>query len=117
MTVLSTSLLWEPVHIHGHISGGITGTVIGCGSSVSDKRVVPLQALDQTRAKAEAATAAADKAEKAVASLEVDIPKAEMEVKAQQQRADDLKDRLAELRSNTQVTDFPYELLSSALCR
>lgn len=62
-----------------------------------------LQALEETRAKADAATTAAVEAEKAVASLEIDIPKAEMEVKAQQQRANYLKERLSELRSNTQV--------------
>jgi ribosome maturation protein Sdo1 len=68
-----------------------------------------LQALEQSRAQVDAATTAAAKAEKAVASLEIDIPKAEMEVKAQQQRANDLQERLAELRSNTQVSGLPSQ--------
>ena len=74
-----------------------------CSSSRQKTNISSLQALDETRAKTEAAAAAAMKAQKAVAGLEVGIPKADMEIKAQQQRAADLQERLAELRSNAQV--------------
>ena len=67
-----------------------------------------LQRLEETRVKAEAATQAAGKAEKQIAALEIQIPKAEMEVGAQLQRAKDLQDRLVELQNATKVCKRCY---------
>ena len=64
-----------------------------------------LQALQEARDKAEGAAAAVAKAESELAALEVAVPKAEMEVRALLQRAQDLKDRLAELKSAAKVSE------------
>ncbi len=55
------------------------------------------------RAKADTATRTAEKAEQQIAALEVQIPKAEMEVEAQRHRAQDLQERLSELQIATKV--------------
>lgn len=62
-----------------------------------------LQALEDARQRLVASEAALGAAEKALADLEVAIPKAEMEVKAQQDRGADLKARLQELQNATKV--------------
>ena len=70
-----------------------------------------LQDLKELRAKAEAASAAVVAATKAVAQLEVAIPKARMEATAQRAKAADLQTRLAELQAATQV-GFPCNVCS-----
>lgn len=62
-----------------------------------------MQALERSRAKAESARVAAALATKAVHSLEVEIPKAELEMNAKAERAKDLKGRLQELKDATKV--------------
>ena len=62
-----------------------------------------LQALDRVKATAEAASSAVAKAEQKIAALEVKIPKTEMEVAAQQQKAADLIERLSELQKASKV--------------
>ena len=62
-----------------------------------------LQALERSKTRAESARVAAVLAEKALSTLEVQIPKAELEITACKDRAQDLKSRLKELKEATKV--------------
>lgn len=59
--------------------------------------------MEKARGQADSARTVAMKAERVVAELEVGIPKAEMEVEAQQQKAADLERRLEQLESATKA--------------
>jgi hypothetical protein len=61
------------------------------------------QALEAARARADSAAAAAAAAKKALAALELRIPKARLEADSQRARAADLAARLAQLRADAKV--------------
>jgi len=61
------------------------------------------QALEAARARADGAAAAAAAAKKALAALELRIPKARLEADSQRARAADLAARLAQLRADAKV--------------
>ena len=62
-----------------------------------------MQALQAAKEQAAEATAAVQELEHSVASLEVSIPKLQLEASSARQRADDLQHRLAQLSQATQV--------------
>lgn len=62
-----------------------------------------MQALQAAKEQATEATAAWQQLERSVATLEVAIPKLQLEAGSARQRADDLQHRLAQLSQATQV--------------
>ena len=65
-----------------------------------------LQALEKSKSKAESARVTAALALKGLAQLEIQIPKVELEVAAQKEKAQDLKSRLKELKDATKVRAY-----------